>query len=101
MHRIELRQIIRDAEIAHAISPIVRRRTDFIMAYQPRPASKRFVFGLPFERINWLTSSFLIGTLLLTLSAVPLDLYHSALDWFQVALFCGMLWAFGFSMSIA
>jgi uncharacterized membrane protein YheB (UPF0754 family) len=25
MHRIELRQIIRDAEIAHAISPIVRR----------------------------------------------------------------------------
>ena len=25
MHRIELRQIIRDAEIANAISPIVRR----------------------------------------------------------------------------
>ena len=25
MHRIELGQIIRDAEIAHAISPLVRR----------------------------------------------------------------------------
>lgn len=26
MHRIELRQILRDAEIAYVISPVVRRR---------------------------------------------------------------------------
>jgi hypothetical protein len=26
MHRTELRQILRDAEVAYAISPIVRRR---------------------------------------------------------------------------
>src|SRR5207244_13447639 len=50
--------------------------------------------------LNWLTSSFLIGTLILTLSAVPLYLYHFGLDWFQVALFFAMLWACGFSITI-
>src|SRR6202045_3677742 len=50
-------------------------------------ASKRSVLRLPLDRINWRTSSFLIGTLVLALTAVPLHLYHFGLDWFQVALF--------------
>ena len=34
--------------------------------------SERFFFRLPLDRINWLTSSFLIGTLALAVTAVPL-----------------------------
>jgi stearoyl-CoA desaturase (Delta-9 desaturase) len=71
-----------------------------LLADKSPTASKRSVLGLPFERINWITSSFLIGTLLLTLTAVPLYLYHYGLDWFQVALFFVMLWACGFSVTI-
>jgi stearoyl-CoA desaturase (delta-9 desaturase) len=63
-------------------------------------ASNRSLLRLPLERINWVTSSFLIGTLVLTLSAVPLYLYHFGLDWFQVALFFAMFLACGFSISI-
>jgi hypothetical protein len=32
---------------------------------------KRIFFRLPLDRINWLTSSFLIGTAALTLTALP------------------------------
>ena len=48
-------------------------------------------FRLPAHRINWTTSSFLMGTLALTLTAVPLYLWHFGLDWFQVMLFSAML----------
>jgi fatty-acid desaturase len=75
-------------------------RTDLILADKSRPASKRSVLGLPFDRINWITSSFLIGTLVLTLTAVPLYLWFFGLDWFQVALFFAMLWACGFSITV-
>ena len=43
------------------------RRFSDLAKVQP----KRLFFRLPLERINWLTSSFLIGTLALTLTAVP------------------------------
>ena len=75
-------------------------RSGFTLADKPPAAQKRTVLGLPFDRINWITSSFLIGTLLLTLTAVPLYLYHFGLDRFQVALFFVMLWACGFSITI-
>ncbi|MEO5755053.1 MAG: fatty acid desaturase [Chthoniobacterales bacterium] len=57
-------------------------------------------FRLPAYRINWITSSFLIGTLALSLTAVPLYLWHFGLDWFQVALFAAMLAATGFSITL-
>jgi stearoyl-CoA desaturase (delta-9 desaturase) len=60
----------------------------------------RAVLGLPLDRINWTTSSFLIGTLGLTLTAVPLYLYYYGIDWFQVTLFCIMFFACGFSISL-
>jgi stearoyl-CoA desaturase (delta-9 desaturase) len=75
-------------------------RTDFAFANKTRPTAKRSVLGLPFERINWLTSSFLIGTLLITLTAVPLYLWHFGVDWFQVALFFVMLAACGLSITL-
>jgi stearoyl-CoA desaturase (Delta-9 desaturase) len=64
------------------------------------PAATRFLPSLPLDRVNWTTSSFLIGTLALTLTAVPLYLYHFGLDWFQVALFGVMLFACGFSITL-
>src|SRR5258708_36880819 len=72
------------------------RRFSDLAKVQP----KRLFFRLPLERINWLTSSFLIGTLALTLTAVPLYLWFFGLDWFQVVLFFVMLSAIGFSVSL-
>jgi len=42
---------------------------------------------IPFNRINWPTSLFLMFTLLTALLAVPPYLYYFGLDWFQVVLF--------------
>ncbi len=64
----------------------------------PKPG--RSILGLPIDRINWITSSFLIGTLVLALTGVPLYLYHFGLDWFQVGLFVVMFYACGFSVSL-
>jgi stearoyl-CoA desaturase (delta-9 desaturase) len=64
-----------------------------------RPPTRLF-FRLPLDRINWVTSSFLIGTLALTLTAVPLYLWRFGLDWFQVALFFAMLLVCGFSVTL-
>jgi stearoyl-CoA desaturase (delta-9 desaturase) len=60
----------------------------------------RFVRHFPFDRINWITSSFLIGTFVLTLTALPIYLWIFGIDWFHVALFFGMFLACGFSISI-
>ena len=38
---------------------------------------------IPANRINWTTSSFLIGTFLLTCTAVPAYLWFFGIDWFQ------------------
>ncbi len=48
-------------------------------------------FHFPFERINWTTSSFLIGTLALTLTAVPAYLWKFGFDRFQITLFVVMI----------
>ena len=72
-----------------------------LTATAPQDATpRRFLFRLPLDRINWITSSFLIGTLALTLTCVPLYLYHFGLDWFQVTLFFVMFFVCGFSVSL-
>lgn len=55
---------------------------------------------IPFDKVNWVTSTFLIGTLFLTLTAVPAYLWFFGLDWFQVALFFVMFCACGFSITL-
>jgi len=55
---------------------------------------------IPFHRVNWTTSSFLIGTLALTLTAVPLYLWHFGLYWFQFALFATLLVITGLSITL-
>src|SRR4029077_421278 len=52
-----------------------------------KPWPIRMARQFPFERINWTTSSFLVGTLALSLTAVPWYLWHFGLDTFQVSLF--------------
>jgi stearoyl-CoA desaturase (delta-9 desaturase) len=55
---------------------------------------------IPFNRVNWTTSSFLIGTLALAVTAVPLYLWFFGLDRFQVILFFALLFACGFSVTL-
>jgi stearoyl-CoA desaturase (delta-9 desaturase) len=49
------------------------------------------MFRILAHRINWKTSIFLIGTLFLALTAVPVYLWHYGLDWFQAILFLVMV----------
>ena len=58
------------------------------------------MFHIPLHRINWKTSFILIGTFMLTLSAVPLYLWHYGVDWFQVLLFLAMFLATGMSITL-
>ena len=55
---------------------------------------------IPFDKVNWPTSSFLIGTLFLSVTAVPVYIAHFGLDWFQIALFVVMFAACGFSITL-
>ncbi len=55
---------------------------------------------IPFHRVNWPTSLFLFTTLFLTLTAVPVYLWHFGLDWFQAALFLGYVAATGLSITL-
>jgi stearoyl-CoA desaturase (delta-9 desaturase) len=57
-------------------------------------------FRIPFDQVNWITSSFLIGTLFLSLTAVPLYLWHYGLNWFQGILFFVMFCFCGFSITL-
>ena len=57
-------------------------------------------FRIPTDRINWTTSSFLIGTFVLTLTAVPVYLWHFGIDWFELALFAVLLLATAFSITL-
>jgi stearoyl-CoA desaturase (delta-9 desaturase) len=57
-------------------------------------------FRIPFDRVNWITSSFLMGTLFLALTATPLYIWHYGLNWFQVALFFVMFAFSGFSITL-
>ena len=50
---------------------------------------------IPFDKVNWPTSSFLIGTFFMSLTLVPAYIWRFGLDWFQVALFLVMFFAVG------
>jgi len=64
------------------------------------PKFASLIFRIPAGHINWTTSSFLIGTVVLTLTAVPLYLWYFGIDWFQLAVFAVMLAATGFSITL-
>ncbi len=55
---------------------------------------------LPFDRINWVNSSFLIGTSLVTCTAVPWYLWQYGVDAFQVSMFFAFFIATGLSITL-
>jgi len=55
---------------------------------------------IPFRRVDWLVSSFLIGTLFLSITAVPVYIWFFGIDLFQIVLFFAMLAACGFSITL-
>lgn len=56
------------------------------------------MFKIPFKRVNWITSIFLITTALLAVTAVPVYLWHFGIDWFQFGMF--FFYAVATTMSI-
>ena len=57
-------------------------------------------FRLPDSRINWTNSSFLIGTALISVTAVPVYIWKVGLDWFQAGLFFVLFIAAGLSITL-
>jgi stearoyl-CoA desaturase (delta-9 desaturase) len=66
----------------------------------PETKNKSMFSRIPFEKVNWLISSFLIGTLFLAVTAVPAYLWFFGLDTFQIILFFVMFFSCGFSITI-
>jgi len=57
------------------------------------------ILSLPLERINWVSSSFLIGTALVTVTCLPIYLWFFGLNWFQVGMFLVIGALSGFSIT--
>ena len=53
----------------------------------------------PVQKIDWVASSFLIGTFVLSLTAVPVWIYFFGITWLDVALFFGLFIATGMSIT--
>ena len=56
--------------------------------------------NLPWKKIHWLNSTFLIGTFLTTLIAVPAYIWHFGLDAFQIGLFVFLAISTGLSITL-
>lgn len=54
---------------------------------------------IPFERVQWPTFYFLTGTLVLSLTAVPLFIYFFGLPWYALAIFFSFFIASGMSIT--
>jgi stearoyl-CoA desaturase (delta-9 desaturase) len=55
---------------------------------------------IPFERVDWINSSFLIGTTIVTLTGVPIYLWNYGLDTFQAVMFFLFFIATGLSITL-
>ncbi len=58
------------------------------------------IFRIPLNRVNWITSSFLILTALIAVTATPLYIWHHGIDLFQILLFLFYFCATGFSITL-
>ena len=57
-------------------------------------------FRIPFNRVDWITSSFLIGTALIALTAAPWYIINFEQTWFQWAMFIFMVPATAMSITL-
>ena len=85
-----------------AQAPQVTPQTPSARAVDARRAgiAARMFRRIPFDKVNWPTSSFLIGTFFMSLTLVPAYIWRFGLEWFQVALFLVMFFAVGFSITL-
>lgn len=58
------------------------------------------MYRIPFDRVNWVTSSFLIGTALIALIGLPVYLYHHGVQGFLFGLFLFYLIATMMSITV-
>jgi stearoyl-CoA desaturase (Delta-9 desaturase) len=58
------------------------------------------MYRIPFDRVNWITSSFLIGTAFIALVGLPVYLFKFGVDWFQIAMFAFYLTATMMSITV-
>ncbi len=58
------------------------------------------MYRIPFDRVNWITSSFLIGTALIALVGLPVYLVKFGIDWFQFGMFAFYLTATMMSITV-
>lgn len=61
---------------------------------------KQLLQRFPRDRVNWVTSSFLMGTLVVALTVVPWYIFNYGLDWFQATLFFCFYAATGLSITL-
>jgi len=55
---------------------------------------------IPFNRVIWITSVFLMATLLISLTVMPWYVWHFGLNWFQVSMFLAFYIATGLSITM-
>ncbi len=58
------------------------------------------ISNIPFDRVNWVNSIFLLSIALTALIGAPLYLIFFGIDWFQIALFCFYGVATGMSITL-
>lgn len=61
---------------------------------------KKVLERIPLDRVNWITSFFLMGTLSVALTVVPWYIWCYGLDWFQISLFFVFYMATGLSITL-
>lgn len=61
---------------------------------------KKLLRSIPFDRVNWVTSGFLMGTLAIALTLVPWYIWSYGLDCFQITLFFCLYIATGLSITL-
>lgn len=61
---------------------------------------KKLLQRIPLDRVNWITSIFLMGTLGVALTMVPWYIWCFGLNWFQISLFFVFYMATGLSITL-
>ncbi len=61
---------------------------------------KKFLQRIPLDRVNWTTSLFLMGTLVVALIGTPCYIWFYGLDGFQISLFFVFYFATGLSITL-
>jgi len=56
--------------------------------------------NIPFERVDWINTGFLLVISLLALLAAPIYLWHHGIDWFQLSMFLFYAIATGMSITL-